>query len=75
METRARGGKRQRPRGVAVNASALKRARLDAHLSLADVAGESMTKQAVHLFETGRARPSLDKLRLIVETAREVWGE
>lgn len=83
LETRARGGKRQRPRGVAVNASALKRARLDAHLSLADVAGESMTKQAVHLFETGRARPSLDKLRLIVErlgnitmdTALAVSGE
>jgi tetratricopeptide (TPR) repeat protein len=52
---------------VAVNAAALKQARLDAGLSLADVAGESMTKQAVHLFETGRARPTLVKLQRIVE--------
>jgi tetratricopeptide (TPR) repeat protein len=60
---------------VAVNAHALKRARLDAHLSLADVAGESMTKQAVHLFETGRARPTLDKLRLIVERLGNITME
>jgi tetratricopeptide (TPR) repeat protein len=52
---------------VAVNAAALKRARVDARLSLAEVAGDSMSKQAVHLFETGRARPTLAKLRLIVE--------
>jgi tetratricopeptide (TPR) repeat protein len=52
---------------VAVNAAALKQARLEAGLSLADLAGGSMSKQAVHLFETGRARPTLAKLRLIVE--------
>lgn len=52
---------------MAVNAAALKQARVAAGLSLAEVAGESMTKQAVHLFETGRARPTLDKLQLIVE--------
>jgi tetratricopeptide (TPR) repeat protein len=51
---------------VAVNAAALKRARVDAGMSLAEVAGDTMTKQAVHLFETGRARPTLDKLRHIV---------
>jgi tetratricopeptide (TPR) repeat protein len=51
---------------VAVNAAALKQARLDAGLSLADVAGGSMTKQAVHQFETGRARPTLAKLEAIV---------
>lgn len=56
-----------RHRGVAINAAALRRARIDAHMSLADVAGESMTKQAVHLYETGRARPTLAKLQLIVE--------
>jgi tetratricopeptide (TPR) repeat protein len=52
---------------VAVNAAALKRARVEAGLSLSEVAGDSMTRQAVHLFETGRTRPTLDKLRLIVE--------
>jgi tetratricopeptide (TPR) repeat protein len=52
---------------VAVNADALRQARLRAGLSLAEVAGSAMTKQAVHLFETGRARPTLAKLQLIVE--------
>jgi tetratricopeptide (TPR) repeat protein len=52
---------------VAINAAALKRAREEAGLSLSEVAGDSMTRQAVHLFETGRTRPTLDKLRLIVE--------
>lgn len=52
---------------MAVNAAALKQARLDAGLSLAELAGSWMSKQAVHLFETGRARPTLAKLRLIVE--------
>lgn len=57
----------RRPRGVAINAAALRRARIDAGLTLAEVAGDAMSKQAVHLFETGRARPTLDKLRAIVE--------
>src|SRR5215472_1558193 len=61
------GGRERRPRGVAVNAAALKHARLAAGLSLAELAGDSMSKQAVHLFETGRARPTLAKLRLIVD--------
>jgi tetratricopeptide (TPR) repeat protein len=52
---------------VAINAAALRQARVDAGLSLTDVAGDSMSKQAVHLFETGRARPTLEKLLLIVE--------
>jgi tetratricopeptide (TPR) repeat protein len=52
---------------VAINAAALKRARVESGLSLSEVAGDSMTRQAVHLFETGRTRPTLDKLRYIVE--------
>src|SRR5439155_9924116 len=59
--------RQRKPRGVAVNAPALKQARVNARLSLAQVAGDSMTKQAVHLFETGRARPTMANLRLIVE--------
>ncbi|TMC11267.1 MAG: tetratricopeptide repeat protein [Chloroflexi bacterium] len=66
-DARPRGTRLRRPRGVAVDAAALKRARLDAGLSLAEVAGDRMTRQAVHLFETGRARPTLVKLRQIVE--------
>jgi tetratricopeptide (TPR) repeat protein len=34
-------------------------------LSLADVAGGTLTRQAIHLFETGRARPSRRSLELI----------
>src|SRR5215471_2272770 len=67
QEGGAHGGRERRLRGVAINAAALKQARLDAGLSLAELAGDSMSRQAVHLFETGRARPTLAKLRLIVE--------
>ncbi len=63
QDTGLRGWRERRPRGMAVNAAALKQARIAAGLSLAEVAGDSMTKQAVHLFETGQARPTLDKLR------------
>ena len=52
---------------MAINPAVLRQARIDARLSLAEVAGGAMTKQAVHLFETGRARPTPDKLRAIVE--------
>lgn len=58
-----------------VDAAALKQARIDARLSLAQVAGDSMTRQAVHLFETGRARPTLAKLRLIVERLGNITME
>src|SRR5215471_12748345 len=61
------GRTRRRARGVAVNATALRQARIDARLSLAQVAGTTVTKQAVHLFETGRARPTMATLRVIVE--------
>lgn len=50
-----------------MNARVLRQARLDARLSLADVAGDSMSKQAVHQFETGRARPTMARLKVIVE--------
>jgi tetratricopeptide (TPR) repeat protein len=52
---------------VAVNAEALRKARLAAHLTLAQVASGAISKQAVHQFETGLARPTLDTLRTIVE--------
>jgi tetratricopeptide (TPR) repeat protein len=34
-------------------------------MSLADVAGSELTRQAVHLYETGRVRPSLRALRIV----------
>jgi tetratricopeptide (TPR) repeat protein len=43
----------------------VRQARLEAGLSLADVAGHQVSKAAIHLIETGRSRPSMRTLRLI----------
>ena len=59
----------QQPRGprsgIAIDTAALRQARLDAGLSLAEVAGSDLTRQAVHLIETGKVRPSARSLRII----------
>jgi len=59
----------QRPRGprsgIEVDLAALRQARLDAGLSLAQVAGSDLTRQAVHLIETGKVRPTARSLRTI----------
>jgi tetratricopeptide (TPR) repeat protein len=60
---RARG-----PRvGIHVDPAALRQARVDAGLSLAQVAGTELTRQAVHLIETGKVRPTRRSLRIIAE--------
>ena len=60
---RARG-----PRvGVHVDSAALRQARMDAGLSLAQVAGTDLTRQAVHLIETGKVRPTLRSLHIIAQ--------
>ena len=43
----------------------VRQARAEAGLSLAQVAGQELTRAAVHLIETGRARPSMPTLELI----------
>lgn len=43
----------------------LRHARMRAGLSLAQVAGSELTRQAVHLIETGKVRPSMSSLRVI----------
>jgi len=43
----------------------VRQARLKAELSLAQVAGTDLTRQAVHLIETGKVRPSLRSLQII----------
>jgi tetratricopeptide (TPR) repeat protein len=55
-----------RQRGVAIDPAALKKARLDAGLSLARAAGDTMTKQALQLIEIGRNRPTRENLEVIV---------
>jgi tetratricopeptide (TPR) repeat protein len=60
-----------RPRGpriaIDIDPAALRQARLDAGLSLAQVAGSELTRQAVHLIETGKVRPTVRSLRVIVQ--------
>src|SRR5712692_7634728 len=57
--------KRRRLKGVEIRPGAVREARHEAGLSLAGVAGEDLTRAAIHLIETGRARPSMPTLELI----------
>ena len=59
--TRSRG----RRSGVDIDPGSVRRAREEAGLSLAEVAGSELTRQAVHLIETGRMRPSTRTLEVI----------
>jgi tetratricopeptide (TPR) repeat protein len=45
----------------------VRQARLDARLTLAQVAGSDVSRQAIHLVETGKARPSAAVLELIAQ--------
>ena len=58
---------RGRPTGVDIKAEVLQQARARAHLSLAKVGGNELTRQAVHLIETGQVRPSMHTLRVITD--------
>lgn len=58
---RARG----RLAGVDINPEALRKARVAAGLSLAQLGGAELTRQAVHLIETGKVRPSMRSLRIL----------
>ncbi len=61
----AGGGRR---RGLLVNPERVRRARLDAGFSLADVvAGAGITRSALHQVEAGKTRPSLHTLRAVAE--------
>lgn len=61
------GRPRGRPPGVAIDADALRRARLEAGLTLAEVAAGDLTRQAVQRIEAGRARPSMKTLEIIAD--------
>ena len=56
---------RGRLSGVDINPEALRQARAAAGLSLAQVGGLDLTRQAVHLIETGKVRPSMRSLRIL----------
>jgi tetratricopeptide (TPR) repeat protein len=61
---------RGRRPGVAIDPEALRRARLEAGLTLSQVGGGELTRQAVHLYESGRASPSARSLRIIAGRLR-----
>ena len=48
-----------------IRPGAVREARLEAGLSLADVADGQLTRAAIHLIEAGRSRPSMPTLELI----------
>jgi tetratricopeptide (TPR) repeat protein/DNA-binding XRE family transcriptional regulator len=50
---------------VTIDPDLVRQARLKAGLSLAQIAGSDLTRQAVHLIETGKVRPSMRSLQII----------
>src|ERR1700680_2160767 len=63
----AASGHRGRRPGVDVKPGSVKQARLDAGLSLGQVAGGVVSRTAIYFVETGKSRPSMETLRLIAD--------
>src|ERR1700680_4413770 len=61
----APSGRRGRRRGVEIKPGTVKQARSDAGLSLAQVAGTELSRTAIYFVETGKAKPSMETLKLI----------
>ena len=59
------GSRRRRLPGLAVRPGAIKQARAEAGLSLAQVASGEVSRTAVFLAETGKTRPTLPTIQLI----------
>src|SRR5213075_458775 len=67
-QTKAASGRRRgRRRGVEIRPGSVKQARLEAGLSLGDVARNDISRTAIYFVETGKAKPSIETLRLIAE--------
>jgi tetratricopeptide (TPR) repeat protein/DNA-binding XRE family transcriptional regulator len=60
-------GRRGRRRGVEIKPGTVKQARSEAGLSLAQVAGSEISRTAIYFVETGKAKPSMETLKLIAE--------
>jgi len=67
LGTRYRG----RRKGVAVREGSIEEARREAKLTLAQVAGDKLSRTAIHLIEKGRTRPSLETLQQIARQTRK----
>src|ERR1700676_4281968 len=64
---KASPGRRGRRRGIEIKPGTVKQARADAGLSLAQVAGGEISRTAIYFVETGKAKPSIETLKLIAE--------
>jgi tetratricopeptide (TPR) repeat protein/DNA-binding XRE family transcriptional regulator len=62
---KATSGRRGRRRGIEIKPGTAKQARLDAGLSLGQVAGGEISRTAIYFVETGKAKPSIETLKLI----------
>src|SRR5450759_1056853 len=60
-----------RRKGIAVRNGSVRQARLEAQLSLAQVADGQVSRTAIHLIENGRVKPSLETLRVIARQTRK----
>jgi tetratricopeptide (TPR) repeat protein len=60
-----------RRKGVAIRAGSVRLARLEARLSLAQVASDQVSRTAIHLIENDRVKPSLETLRLIARKTQK----
>lgn len=67
MRDRPASGRRGRRAGVDVRPGTVKQARIEAGMSLGQVAGGAVSRTAIYYVETGKARPSMETLRLIAE--------
>lgn len=75
MLTQMLGRKRRgRREGVAVREGSIAQARKEAGLTLAQVAGDKLSRTAIHLVERGRTRPSMETLRHIAHQTRKPLG-
>lgn len=59
--------RRKRPAGIPVDPARVRQARLAAGLSLADIAGDEVSRTQIHFVEHGRSRPSQRVLELIAD--------
>src|ERR1700687_1160333 len=62
---RATSGRRGRRRGIEIRPGTGKQPRLEAGLSLGQVAGTEISRTAIYFVETGKAKPSIETLKLI----------
>jgi tetratricopeptide (TPR) repeat protein/DNA-binding XRE family transcriptional regulator len=60
-------GRRGRRHGIEIKPGSVKQARAEAGLSLGQVANGAVSRTAIYFVETGKAKPSIETLKLIAE--------